>query len=199
MKKSFLLVIVLASVILLGCEKDEKGGIDPNSTVNIRGKMSLKATGTPAEVKFVVKYSERFVCFSESDKKGGEGRGFSDAQRDSVNYILKWFGQDVIQNGYDGNQYLGNAITDYSNIYFIAMFDKSDRPINPREMGAYSQYAYTDTIGYIPNEVVMRARKEVTAAFAVGNYERCYQLFDSAYVFVPMIKDKWRKYVDELR
>ena len=199
MKKSFLLAIVLASVILLGCEKDEKGGIDPNSTVNIRGKMSLKSTDVPAEVKFVVKYAVEFICFSESGNKGGVGRGFSDAQRDSVSYMLKWFGQDVIQNGYDGKQYLGWTMTDIKDIYLIARFDKSDRPINPRGTFIPGQVAYTDTIGRIPNDVVMRARKEVTAAFAAGNYERCYQLFDSAYVFVPMIKDKWRKYVDELR
>lgn len=196
--KKFLAVVVLLSAVLFGCEKDEKKGIDPNSTINIRGKMSLKSTGTPAEIKFVVKYSGRFVCFSESDNKGGGGRGFSDAQRDSVNYMLKWFGIDVIGES-NGQQYLGETITDSKDIYLIASFDKNDKPINPRATYVPGQVAYTDTIGRIPNEVVMSARKDITAAFAAGNYQRCYQLFDSAYVFVPMIKDKWLKYVDELR
>lgn len=194
------LVAVLAVFALYGCQKDEKKGIDPNSTVNIRGKVGLlKSTGVPAEVKFVVKYSSEYRGFDEDSKKYGLGRGFSDAQRDSVNYLLKWFGIDVISTGYDGNQYLGSTITSVKDIYLVAGFDKNDRPINPRATFIPGLQAYYDTIAYIPNEVVMRARKEITAAFVAGNYTRCYQLFDSAYVFVPMIKDKWRKYVDELK
>jgi|APDOM4702015191_1054821.scaffolds.fasta_scaffold130552_2 hypothetical protein len=196
--KKFLAVVVLASAALCGCEKEQKGGIDPNSTISIRGKMSLKSTGTPAEVKFVVRYASGFRGFSESDNKAGYGRGFSDTQRDSVNYLLKWWGVDVVYEDGNGQQHLGNMLTDIKNIYVTAFFDKDGRPINPRS-SAIPAFCDYDTIAYIPNEVVMRARKDITAAFAAGNYQRCYQLFDSAYVFVPMIKDKWKKYVDELR
>lgn len=197
--KKIVVLVAIASVMLLGCKKEDVFRLDPNSTVNIRGKMSLKSAETPAEVKFVVKYASSFLCYSESAGKGGVGRGFSDTQRDSVNYMLKWWGIDVLYSDDKGRQHLAWTMTDIKDIYLIATFDKNYRPINPRGTFVPGQSAYMDTIGRIPNEVVMRARKDITAAFEAGDYERCYQLFDSAYVFIPMMKDKWKKYVDELR
>ena len=50
-----------------------------------------------------------------------------------------------------------------------------------------------DTLGYIPNSVVMEARKKITEAFNRQDYEECYRLFDNAYKFRPITGEAYRK------
>lgn len=49
-----------------------------------------------------------------------------------------------------------------------------------------------DTIAYIPNAVMREAEKNITEAYARGDYAACYKLFDTAITFFPITGAEWR-------
>lgn len=49
-----------------------------------------------------------------------------------------------------------------------------------------------DTIAYIPNTILREAEKNIKEAYAQGDYETCYKLFDTALSFYPITGAEWR-------
>jgi len=89
-------------------------------------------------------------------------RGFNDQQKDFELPALKMLGIDVISA--DGNYY--RDLT-YAFDVFIVNTDR-------------------DTIAYVPNEVINDARIAIEAAFADDNYTEVYDLFNTAFTFLPI-------------
>ena len=50
-----------------------------------------------------------------------------------------------------------------------------------------------DTIAYVPNAQLEAAEKLVRAAYERGEYDRCYQILEKAYTFIPITGAQWRK------
>lgn len=75
----------------------------------------------------------------------------------------------------------------------VTYIDRKGAAIHPLKFDGHPDMFFDlYTIGYIPNEVTTRARREVTAAFNKEDYEECYRLFDELFVFVPTTGAKWR-------
>ena len=47
-----------------------------------------------------------------------------------------------------------------------------------------------DTIAYVPNEVLEKARKPIEEAFERGDYDAVYRIFNEAFTFLPVKKKK---------
>ena len=45
-----------------------------------------------------------------------------------------------------------------------------------------------DTIAYVPNEVLEKARKPIEEAFERGDYDAVYRMFNEAFTFLPIKK-----------
>lgn len=58
--------------------------------------------------------------------------------------------------------------------------------------GSGFQIFSQDTIAYIPNAVMREAEKNITEAYARGDYAACYKLFDTAITFFPITGAEWR-------
>lgn len=138
---------------------------------------------TPEDsIAFVVKYAHEWYSTTVH-------RGFSSEDRDFERNRLMFYGIDVMTS----ENRLGLMITedDQYDMVFVVAYTKdgvvlTDEPYNPGE------FTRLDTVAYIPNEVLFRARREIKAAFAAQDYEQCFSLFDKAFIFVPTTGEKWR-------
>lgn len=192
MKRIVPIIMLAIAFVLVGCKKktDLSGlidaGIAVNGTTQTTKTITVPAPGemTPEDsVAFVVKYAYEWWS------AGNRHRMFASQDRDFEHNRLMFYGIDVM---YD-EETLGLLITDDSNydIVFVVAYTQegvaqTDVDFNPGEI------TRLDTVAYIPNEVLFRARREIKAAFAAKDYERCFDLFDKAFIFVPTTGAKWR-------
>lgn len=172
MKK--LLLIIVSFIILGACEKDNKGRLDPNAMISIwpAGHVGTKSTGHLSDYEIV--RQTRTMSFYNPTHFGDQVgvRGFSEAQRDTINNRLLMWGTDIItQQG----EYTGE---------FIEGFDIVIR--------RHPTIDTHDTIAYVPNSVLNAARVRIQAAYAEQNYTAVYAIFDSAFVFIPITGAEWR-------
>ncbi len=184
MKKLLLLLIV---VLAFGsCEDKTKNMVwDTDATVLIRPAKGVKTRANTEHLtglEIVEQTSTMFYYTNYSDNKYREkaslfARGFSDNQRDYQLPALKMWGTDIIL--WDG----------VMRKDFIKGFDfVLVRGMHEDE---------TDTIAYIPNEVIRTAELGITKAYESGDYEAVYQLFDNAFTFIPITGAEYRTLQEE--
>ena len=199
MKKIILLLLSVMALVLASCNKKEipdKGKLDPNATILIRpiagarsttgGLTGLEIVKQGHEIKFLSRYSD--------DKYNEEtiytaSRGFSEAQRDLTIPALKMWGTDVINQK-------GNYVRDFTHAYDIyitrLLYIKEgttdtliyDPTIKTTQIGQFDT-VITDTIAYIPEDVINSVRPLIESAYADANYTEVYRLFNEAFTFLP--------------
>ena len=89
------------------------------------------------------------------------GRGFGDRQKDYEIPALKMLGIDIITD--EGKYY-----RDFIYGYNVVITDKNN-----------------DTIAFVPDSVINKARPLIESAFADSNYVEVYRLFNEAFTFQP--------------
>lgn len=176
MKKIILLFLI--SLCMCACSKDDapdKGKLDSNATINLRPAPGTKAEGdnTHLSALEIVKQTTD-MHFQYSSRIWG--RGFAPAQRDTITPMLKMWGTDIIAQ--DGT--LTPDFIESTNCVLVRIFnlDKPNQVI--------------DTIAYIPNSVLRDAETKVKDAFSKSDFTTCYQLFNTAFTFIPITGPEWR-------
>ncbi len=192
MKKLLIAVLCIAAA-LVGCnDKKEVSGLI-NAGIAVNGQTETRVTNTtipnPGEmtpedsVSFIVKYAYGWYCAGE------RSRMFSSWDRDFERNRLMFYGIDVMAN----ETTLGEMIVDDSryDIVFVVAHTKEGVVLPDEEFNS-GEFTKLDTVAYIPNDVLFRARREIKAAFEAGDYQRCFELFDKAFIFVPTTHEKWQ-------
>ena len=170
MKKLFILLTCVA--VLASCSKDDEWDSDRTLDINIRESLTkADADGhfTPKEIVD----STWAMEFNYNDVDGSIGtarRGFSEAQRDTINWKLKMWSEDVIFEGKLNDSYRSN---------FLQAF-------NVRLLTANRK-----VIAYIPNSVLRTAETAIRKAFTDGDYDTVYSLFDDAYTAIPITQEEY--------
>lgn len=206
MKIKLLILSLLAGFILASCEKD-KNRLDPNAKISVTGVHSLTkadpadvpaggiaGTGITDSLEFITKYAWDCRMLKPDGLTPSRGFGLMEDDyyllRDLENNKLKFWGIDAVSS--DG-LFLGDLVTTCMNIVITVAKWESDGPaIMPLGFTGDGNAVVLDTVAYIPNSVVLEARAKITAAFAAGDFDACYKLFDDAYVFLPTTGPKWR-------
>lgn len=183
MKTIRLFALILSCMTLLtSCDKEvSTGQLDPNAMINIRPGSPIFAQNS-AKLRSInashlsaleiVKQTTNLVFTYEGDPWA---RGFSEPQRDTITPMLKMWGTDIID--FDGN--------------YRAKFIESENCILQRIINADKPNMVIDTIAYIPNSTLRSAEARIKEAFAREDYTTCYQVFDSAFVFIPINGAEW--------
>ena len=172
-----LLFCLLLAVTVISCTKDEvsTGQLDPNATINLRyaASVSLLRSASHLSALEIVKQTTNLkFTYNEIPY----GRGFADAQRDTITPMLKMWGTDIIAQ--DGS--------------YEPSFIESTDVILQRIINLDKPNMVIDTVAYIPNAILRSAEEKIKAAYAIQNYTECYSVFDSAFVFIPITGAEWR-------
>lgn len=178
--------------------------LDPNVGLSVGGVNSLThsrynskgiaGTDMTDSISFIVKYAWSMKYKSPYTYYESHVSGYPE-YRDDANNKIKMYGTDVIKSETE----LGYFITKESfDIIFVMGFDKDSLPISMVDFMIASDAGnpipwpiYYDTVAYIPNKVYRRAEMDIRNAFAAKDIKRCYELFDSAFVFVPTTGARW--------
>ncbi len=172
---------LVASIILavIGCQKPvKKNVLDPEAKIYIRPAAEVKSSENPAHLsaKEIVKQTED-ISWLVYNSTSFPVMGFAENQRDTINpKFIFW--TDFVINYQDTTLY--PTILDGYNMVFR------------RDTNATIQITKYDTIAYIPNRVIRETGLKIKEAFGRGEYDECYRIFDSAYVFVPITGAEWR-------
>lgn len=195
MKQIFIVLVLF--VVVASCNKDDKQKLDPLIKVTgVSTLPQLRSGEINDSLAFITRYAWRWRAMSKEmghDTGRDFGLGGDDRwlmQRDTVNNRLMLQDIDVI----DVNQ-LGNFIVDYSDIVLLGVKQPGeDKLIHAKDAETAGNLAklIPDTIGYIPNRVILDAREKITKAFNADDYIECQRLFNEAYVFLPTTGAKWR-------
>lgn len=172
MKKIIFSLIVLFA--LISCEKDkieiDKGKLDPNATILIRPAKGVKTRAyipdltaqQIVEDALYISYQSHYFLNEYEENAKVITRGFNEQQKDFELPALKMLGIDVI----NAEGIYNRAFTNAFEFYIV----------NTNE----------DTIAYVPNEVINDARVAIEAAFADENFTEVYELFNTAFTFLPI-------------
>ena len=182
--KKILFITVLAA-IFAACESNEpkEFKIKDSDMISIPESKTV-ANSQAMKSKSVNQLSGLDVVKLTKDLSFRDTRGdvwfrtFSNEQKDTISAdpkLLMW-ATDVIS--LDGNLQL-----DLGN--FIEAKDVVFRTYE------ISNTTY-DTIAYIPNAVLRAAEIEIRKAYAEQDIDKCYQVFNDAYKFIPITGEQWR-------
>lgn len=193
-------------MVFVSCEKDKKN-LNPNAKINVTGVRSLTkadradvsgegiaGTGITDSLEFITKYAWDCRMVKPDGLTPSRGFGLREddyyLRRDLENNKLKFWGIDAVSS--DG-LFLGDFVTTYTDIVItVAKWEQDGPAIMPLGFTGDGNAVILDTVAYIPNSVVLEARAKITSAFAAGDFDACYKLFDDAYVFLPTTGPKWR-------
>ena len=174
-----LLFCLLLAIGLVSCAKDEivTGKLDPNATINLRYAASTSLLRSASAVHLtaleIVKQTTNLKFTYNGELYG---RGFADAQRDTITPMLKMWGTDIIAQ--DGT--------------YEPIFIEATDCILQRVRFSYTPDQIVDTIAYIPNSILREAQVKIKAAYDAQNYTECYAMFDTVFVFIPISGSEWR-------
>ena len=99
-------------------------------------------------------------------------------QKDVENARIKMWGEQVIRK--DGTL----------NDYFITIRDL--RIVGPNKLDKDgNMLPEWNVVGYVSNEVMERAEREIRKEYAAGNYDKVYKLFQDAYTATPINLEMW--------
>lgn len=174
MKKLVFVVIMLS---FISCKKDNSGLLNPDAMISIWPAGHVGAvTKSDAHLSNyeIVRQAESLSFIN--DLTGGWLRGFAKHQRDTVNVRLLMYGTDIIDQ--DGN--------------YTGEFIESKDFVLRRNLAPLNATPVRDTIAYIPNSIITTARQQIQAAYATGDYETVYSIFDKAFTFIPITGAEWR-------
>lgn len=191
MKKTIITIALaaLSALALAGCKGDnEPHRLDPGAMVyiNVTNSKTLKAMDVRAEGTTdnqlltpheVVEQAGLFVFTDPETGKIDAALGVGDEQKDLENDRIKMWGEQIIDR--DGN------LVDY----FI---DVRDLRIEGPGDGVTPNF-----IAYVPNAVMEEAAAKIRKAYAVGDYDEVYRLFQKAYTAVPTNNEIWYKLKEE--
>lgn len=195
MRQFFL--VVLALIMLSSCSSEDKRKLDP--LIKITGANALprlRSGEINDSLAFIVRYAWRWRAMSKEmghDTGRDFGLGGDDRwllQRDTINNRLMLQDVDVIIDGE-----LGSFVVDHSDVVLLGVKQPGeDKLIHAKDADFVGNMAnlVPDTIGYIPNRVILDAREKITKAFNANDYIECQRLFNEAYVFLPTTGAKWR-------
>ena len=176
-------VIYLFTVLLLmaACKGNEPQNkrFDPNAMIVIRGQQTQGVSPSQkamidglTDLEIVqkagnIKWTSNWMGNSYYEKALEIARMFSDSKKDFKKPALLMWGTDII--AYDEGK---NFITkDFIYGYDVFITD-----------------TLNDTIAYVPNEVLEKARKPIEEAFERGDYDAVYRMFNEAFTFLPIKK-----------
>lgn len=185
-----ILAVVAVVMAVTACNGKDKpnGRLEQGAMLYINVKngnlksMDVRATDdregllTPREI---VEQAGMFM-FTHPDGKKDSNISIAPSQKDVENERIKMWGEQVIHA--DGTL----------NDYFITLRDV--RLVAPFPKDENGNYIYTDkdnVVGYIPNEVMERAEREIRKEYAAGNYDKVYKLFQDAYTATPINLEMW--------
>lgn len=145
-------------------------------SMDVRATDNKEGLLTPREI---VETATAMV-FTHPDGKKNSNISIAPQQKDVENERIKMWGEQVIHA--DGTL----------NDYFITLRDiRIVAPFPKDENGNYIQTDKDNVTGYIPNEVMERAEKEIRKEYAAGNYDKVYKLFQDAYTATPINLEMW--------
>ena len=176
-------VIYLFTVVLLmaACKGNEPQNkrFDPNAMIVIRGQQTqgvspsqkamidgltdLEIVQKAGNIKWMSHWSLNYY----EKRPVTIARMFSEGKKDFKKPALLMQGIDII--GYDeGKNFLYKG--------FLYGYD------------VFITDTLNDTIAYVPNEVLEKARKPIEEAFERGDYDAVYRIFNEAFTFLPIKK-----------
>lgn len=185
--KILAVVAVLTVLALTACNGDKpKGQLKQGAMIYVNVKngnlksMDVRATDnkdgllTPREI---VETAGMFRFFDPTQNRNSN-ISIAPQQKDVENARIKMWGEQVIHA--DGTL----------NEYFIMLRDV--RILAPNKLDKDGNMLPEDNVvGYIPNEVMERAEKEIRKEYAAGNYDKVYKLFQDAYTATPINLEMW--------
>lgn len=178
---------MLTVLALTACNGDKpKGQLKQGAMIYVNVKngnlksMDVRATDnkdgllTPREI---VEQAGMFRFFDPTQNRNSN-ISIAPSQKDVENARIKMWGEQVIHA--DGTL----------NEYFIMLRDV--RILAPNKLDKDGNMLPEDNVvGYIPNEVMERAEKEIRKEYAAGNYDKVYKLFQDAYTATPINLEMW--------
>lgn len=161
-------VLDQGAMLYINVKNGNLKSMDVRSTDNKEGLL------TPREI---VETAGMFL-FTHPDGKKNSNISIAPEQKDVENERIKMWGEQVINA--DGTL----------NEYFIMLRDV--RILAPNKLDKDGNMLPEDNVvGYIPNEVMERAEKEIRKEYAAGNYDKVYKLFQDAYTATPINLEMW--------
>ena len=179
MKKVFYLITVV--LLMAACKGNEPQNkrFDPNAMIVIRGQQTqgvspsqkamidgltdLEIVQKAGNIKWMSNWAGNYYY----EKASETARMFSDSKKDFKKPALLMWGTDII--AYDeGKNFI---VKDFLYGYDVFITD-----------------TLNDTIAYVPNEVLEKARKPIEEAFERGDYDAVYRMFNEAFTFLPIKK-----------
>ena len=138
-------------------------GVSPSQKAMIEGLTDLEIVQKAGNIKFTSHWAGNYYY----EKASEMARTFSEGKKDFNKPALLMQGVDII--GYDeGKNYI---YKDFLYGYDVFITD-----------------TLNDTIAYVPNEVLEKARKPIEEAFERGDYDAIYRMFNEAFTFLPIKK-----------
>lgn len=184
-----LLAVVAVVMAVTACNGDKPNGrLEQGAMLYINVKngnlksMDVRATDgdnkegllTPREI---VETATAMV-FAHPDGRKNTNISILPEQKDVENERIKMWGEQVIHE--DGTL----------NEYFITLRDV--RIVAPNKLDKDGKMIPDFNVtGYIPNEVMERAEREIRKEYAAGNYDKVYKLFQDAYTATPINLEMW--------
>lgn len=183
-----ILAVLAVAMALTACNGKDKpnGKLEQGAMLYINVKngnlksMDVRATDnkdgllTPREI---VEQAGMFV-FTLPGVKKNSNISIAPSQKDVENARIKMWGEQVIHE--DGT--LNDAFITLRDIRIVAP-NKLDKDGN--------MLPEINVVGYVPNEVMERAEKEIRKEYAAGNYDKVYKLFQDAYTAIPINLEMW--------
>lgn len=177
--RAIIIILLSGLIALTSCCKsnEDRPNILKDATLNINVRDGLRSEGngqtllTPREV---VEKTDIMEFIPSKHKDRIASRGFSDAQRDLKNNRLKMWAEDIILDR-GGTVELETTFLLARDVILIDAGEKSD------------------TIAYIPNDILEKAYKDIRVAFDQKDYQRVYDLFEKAYTAIPITGEQYKE------
>ncbi len=204
MRKKIYLLLITVVCLLSACSKDNKSGfLDPNSKISLQGKNTITRTAEIDTIDIIVRHCDNIRFRNLEGIQGAASLPFGNyyydemngSKRDFENKRFLWSGGYVIETNPNGTgiSQLGSFITDAEDLIFAVPIDKTTGEyIDLSDEHWAIRPTRFDTLGYIPNRILKKAQQDIQDAYAKKDFATCYNLFDTAFVFIPITGEKWR-------
>lgn len=208
-------LLIMAMALLITACGDENKDIDnnppfvpgdstqvvPPDRINPEAVLSVRILENITGRSSTEHYSPRFITLYASDyifsgvRKDVPGKDYYWRNRDTVENKITFMGWDVLLPLSDSTYILGDLISGEDVLLRIAL-DSNNNVWNPLD-GNVRKIRDYDTVSYIPNVLMRRNEKILDSLYMAKDYEGCYQMFDTAYRFIPITGEEWKKLKEE--
>lgn len=175
MKK--LLFFITIAFLAFSCSKEDVAKkFDTTKTINVRAFKTLKSYSTSEIVKTVDCYSWQY---DRTPTERYTPRGFLfDQDKDTINNIIKLRHELLFMD----DKIYDMFVNGYNFVFVRRIWNEK-----------HNDVIRVDTIAYIPNSMLKKARAIIEDNHAKGNYEACYAAMDTCYKFVPTTNLEYRE------